>query len=85
MPAPNRTCANTGNAGRALGSVPASVRPFYSINPLVGVVSGFRSALLGQGDFPVGSILTSALVSATLIISGLWYFRRVERALADVA
>jgi lipopolysaccharide transport system permease protein len=68
-----------------VGSVPESVRPFYSINPLVGVVSGFRAALLEQGDLPWGSMLTSALVSTTLIVSGLWYFRRVERALADVA
>ena len=68
-----------------LDSVPESVRPFYSINPLVGVVSGFRSALLGQGDLPVDSLLTSAFVSTTLIVSGLLYFRNVERALADVA
>ena len=68
-----------------LGSVPEAVRPFYSINPLVGVVSGFRAALLDQGGMPVGSLLTSALVSTTLIVSGLWYFRKVERTLADVA
>ena len=68
-----------------LDSVPESVRPFYSINPLVGVVSGFRAALLSQGELPVGSMLTSAAVSATLIVTGLWYFRNVERGLADVA
>jgi len=66
-------------------SVPESVRPFYSINPLVGVVGGFRSALLGQGPLPVDSLMTSAIVSITLIVAGLWYFRGVERAMADVA
>jgi len=68
-----------------VGKVPADVRPFYALNPLVGVISGFRAALLHQGAIPVGSMLESALVSALLIVSGLWYFRRIERAMADVA
>lgn len=68
-----------------VGKVPESVRAFYSLNPLVGVISGFRAALLHQGPIPVGSMIESALVSALLIASGLWYFRRIERAMADVA
>jgi lipopolysaccharide transport system permease protein len=68
-----------------VGKVPASVRPFYSLNPLVGIVSGFRAALLHQDAIPVGSMVESALISTLLILSGLWYFRRIERAMADVA
>ncbi|MGZ4316382.1 MAG: ABC transporter permease [Gaiellaceae bacterium] len=68
-----------------LSSVPPSLRPFYALNPLVGVVSGFRAALLDQGPLPVTAMLTSIVVSAMLVVTGLIYFRRVERALADIA
>ena len=68
-----------------VSKVPAHLRPFYSLNPLVGVVSGFRAALLHQGSIPVSSMIESALVSTVLIASGLAYFRRIERAMADVA
>ena len=68
-----------------VGKVPEGVRPFYALNPLVGVVSGFRAALLGQGAIPVSTMVESAVVSGVLIVSGLWYFRRIERAMADIA
>lgn len=68
-----------------VSSVPNAARPFYSLNPLVGIISGFRSAMLGQGALPVGSMLTSLAVSTVMILAGLRYFRHVERAFADIA
>lgn len=68
-----------------VASVPEWIRPFYSINPMVGVIGGFRSAFLGIGPMPYGSILMSFLVSSFLVVTGLLYFRRVERVFADIA
>lgn len=68
-----------------VSSVPSSLRPFYALNPLVGIIGGFRAALLNQGAIPWGAMGTSFVVSLTLLASGLWYFRRVERAFADIA
>jgi lipopolysaccharide transport system permease protein len=68
-----------------VSSVPSSVRPFYALNPLVGIVSGFRAVLLGEPAIPWESLGTSLLVSIALLAAGLWYFRRIERAFADIA
>lgn len=65
--------------------VPAEWRTVYQLNPMAGVVEGFRWALLGQGGPPpVGAILVSAGVTALVLALGLAYFRRVERTFADV-
>ncbi len=56
----------------------------YGLNPMAGVVEGFRWALLGNGPGPWATIFTSAAVSAVLLISGAFYFRRMERSFADV-
>lgn len=66
-------------------SVPASIRPFYALNPMVGVVEGFRSAFLRTGPMPWGSIGLSFAVSSALIALGISYFRRVERVFADIS
>jgi lipopolysaccharide transport system permease protein len=60
-------------------------RTLYGLNPMVGVVEGFRWALLGTDTVP-GFImmLLSFLVAVTLMVSGVYYFRRVERSFADV-
>jgi lipopolysaccharide transport system permease protein len=68
-----------------VSEVPERLRPFYSLNPLVGVVSGFRAVVLGQGAVPWGSMALSLVVSSSLLTLGLAYFRRVERAFADIA
>ena len=68
-----------------VSEVPERLRPFYSLNPLVGVVSGFRAVVLGQGPVPSESMFTSLVVSVTLATLGLAYFRRVERVFADIA
>ena len=54
------------------------------INPMAGVVEGFRWSLLGSGPGPSWMLLTSTLVSLGLLVSGLAYFRRSERSFADV-
>lgn len=68
-----------------VSEVPERLRPLYSLNPLVGVVSGFRAAVLGQGTMPWDVAATSFTVSVVLLVLGLRYFRRVERAFADIA
>jgi lipopolysaccharide transport system permease protein len=59
-------------------------RTLYGINPMVGVVEGFRWALLGTNTAPGPLIVVSALVAVTLLISGAFYFRRMEKTFADV-
>jgi lipopolysaccharide transport system permease protein len=59
-------------------------RTIYAINPMVGVVEGFRWALLGVETQPGPIILVSAFVSLIILVSGAFYFRRMERNFADV-
>jgi lipopolysaccharide transport system permease protein len=59
-------------------------RTLYGINPMVGVVEGFRWALLGTETAPSAVILVSALVAVGLLASGALYFRRMEKSFADV-
>jgi lipopolysaccharide transport system permease protein len=56
----------------------------YGINPMVGVVEGFRWALLGTDSSPWSTVLVSFLVSTVILISGAFYFRRIEKIFADV-
>jgi lipopolysaccharide transport system permease protein len=58
-------------------------RTLYGLNPMVGVVEGFRWALLGSAP-PGGMIFFSAVVSAVALLTGLIYFQSVERQFADV-
>ena len=59
-------------------------RTLYGINPMVGVVEGFRWALLGTTTAPGPIILVSSLVALALLVSGVFYFRRMEKSFADV-
>jgi lipopolysaccharide transport system permease protein len=59
-------------------------RTIYGINPMVGVVEGFRWALLGTDTAPGPVVFVSVLVAVLIFISGLFYFRRMERSFADV-
>lgn len=63
--------------------VPEAWRPLYALNPMVGVIDGFRWALLGDAPAPGIGLLVSALVVIVLLFAGLAYFRRVERSFAD--
>lgn len=65
--------------------VPEQWRLLYSLNPMVGVIDGFRWAILG-GESQIylpGFALSTGLVVA-LLWSGIWYFRRMERTFADI-
>ena len=55
----------------------------YSINPMAGVVNGFRWALLGVGNGPDAGLWISVVVSIVFLISGLFYFRNMEKTFAD--
>lgn len=59
-------------------------RPLLFLNPMAGVVEGFRSALFGTGSLLTAGIGLSAAVAAGLLVSGVTYFRRMERTFADV-
>ena len=56
----------------------------YGLNPMVGVVEGFRWALLGIGTPPGPVIWASTAVAVALLVTGAAYFRRVEKTFADV-
>jgi lipopolysaccharide transport system permease protein len=59
-------------------------RTVYGINPMVGVVEGFRWALVGADTAPGAIVLVSALAALAILISGGYYFRRMEKTFADV-
>jgi lipopolysaccharide transport system permease protein len=59
-------------------------RPLYALNPMVGVVEGFRWALLGTDTAPGPMILVSLAAALLLLASGVFVFRRMERNFADV-
>jgi len=59
-------------------------RTIYGLNPMVGVVEGFRWALLGTKTAPWLIIILSSLVAVALLITGAYYFRRMEKTFADV-
>jgi lipopolysaccharide transport system permease protein len=61
-----------------------SWRTIYGLNPMAGVVEGFRWALLGTGTAPGKMIIVSSAVALALFISGAFYFRRMEQSFADV-
>jgi lipopolysaccharide transport system permease protein len=67
-----------------LTNVKPAWRAIYGLNPMVGVVEGFRWALLGHGQPPGPEILVSAFVTLLLFVGGLFYFRRMEKNFADV-
>lgn len=66
-----------------LSIVPQEWRFIYSLNPMVGVVEGFRWCLLKSANPPDITILVSVLISLFLLIVSLFYFNRLERTFAD--
>jgi lipopolysaccharide transport system permease protein len=64
--------------------IPDQWRLIYSVNPMAGVVNGFRWALLGVGSPPGLDLLVSVVVAFFLLISGLFFFKRTERLFADM-
>ena len=65
--------------------VPEQWRLLYSLNPMVGVIDGFRWSITGQASVLSGwSTMVSMAVVLSLFTSGIWYFRKMERTFADV-
>lgn len=63
--------------------IPDAWRTLYALNPMVGVVEGFRRALFGRGDWPSFMIGLSMIVAGGLLVSGLYFFKRTEQTIAD--
>jgi lipopolysaccharide transport system permease protein len=64
--------------------IPEQWRLLYSLNPMVGVIEGFRWALLGKASPDFQVMLISAIAVLVLLLGGLVYFKRMERTFADV-
>jgi lipopolysaccharide transport system permease protein len=65
--------------------VPGQWRLLYSLNPMVGVIDGFRWAILGgENVIYLPGFVLSLAVLASLVGSGMWYFRKTEKAFADI-
>jgi lipopolysaccharide transport system permease protein len=64
--------------------LPEPWRTLYGVNPMAGVVEGFRWALLGAKTAPGPIIIVSSLVSLAILVGGAFYFRRMEKTFADV-
>jgi lipopolysaccharide transport system permease protein len=64
--------------------VPEPWRAWYGLNPMAGVVEGFRWALLGKTGGTPSLLIVSTVIVGVLLVSGLAYFRRMERTFADV-
>ncbi len=63
--------------------LPEKYQVIYGLNPMAGVIEGFRWALLGT-DPPGSLILASTIIVVVLLVSGAYYFRRTEKNFADV-
>jgi lipopolysaccharide transport system permease protein len=71
--------------GYSTSNVPQEWRLLYSLNPMVGVIDGFRWAIVGgeSAIYMPGFLLSTALVGL-MLVSGVWYFRKMEKRFADV-
>jgi lipopolysaccharide transport system permease protein len=65
-------------------ALPDALKVVSALNPMTGVVEGFRWALLGTNTAPQPTILVSALISVILLVTGAYYFRRAESSFADL-
>ena len=69
----------------ASADVPERWRTLYALNPMVGIIDGFRWSLLGgRVALAPETVLISAIVTVLMIVLGVWYFRRMEHGFADV-
>ena len=64
-------------------SIPETYRFFYSLNPIVGVIEGFRACMLGS-PMPWIYIWPGIITAALMVVTGVFYFRRMEQIFADV-
>jgi lipopolysaccharide transport system permease protein len=66
------------------GLVTGRFHTLLALNPMTGVVNGFRWSVFGKGQVDATSIVSSIVISTLVLLSGLYYFRRVEQRFADV-
>jgi lipopolysaccharide transport system permease protein len=64
--------------------VPIQYRLLYSLNPMVGIIDGFRWCLLGKTQLYLPGVVIAAVEIVLLTISGVWYFRKTELTFADI-
>ena len=64
--------------------IPEAWRALYGLNPMAGVVEGFRWALLGKAEGPGALLAVSVAAVVLILISGLYYFARMENTFADL-
>jgi lipopolysaccharide transport system permease protein len=64
--------------------VPAKWRPLYGLNPMAGVIEGFRWSLSGTGNPPGRMLLVSSAVVVAVVVTGMMYFQKMESKIADV-
>ncbi|HET7468396.1 MAG TPA: ABC transporter permease [Gemmatimonadales bacterium] len=64
--------------------IPERWRPLYGLNPMVGVVDGFRWMIAPSAPFPATELAAGALAVALVLLTGLFVFRRMEQSFADV-
>jgi lipopolysaccharide transport system permease protein len=62
----------------------SSLRTLYALNPMVGVIEGFRWSLLGSGQEPGAMFFVSGAAALFVLVTGAFYFRRMEKTFADV-
>ena len=65
-------------------SIPRQYRMMYGLNPMAGIIEGFRSALLGTNPMPWDLLFPGTIVTIAVFVGGALYFRRMERIFADV-
>ncbi len=67
-----------------LDIVPQGLQPVYGLNPVTGLLEGYRWALFGTSDWPAVVVIIPAVASVLLLVTGAAYFQRAERTFADV-
>lgn len=65
--------------------IPERWRIFYAVNPVVGVIEGFRSAFLSTIDFPYDFLVVGTFASLLLLLIGVYYFNKMERIFSDIS
>ena len=68
-----------------LSAVPERIRPFYTLNPMVGIIDSFRRVILNGTAPDVGSLLFSGAIAVVLLIVAYLYFKWIEATMADFA
>lgn len=68
----------------SINLIPERWQTLYALNPMVGVINGFRWVLLGHGEIPANTMLVSSLVGLLILVTGMFYYQRMERKFADV-